>query len=856
MGKVYSMVIKYLDSKRISLLEADRSSTQGFAGGNGIEAGASYGGGGGGGTGAVGGNASGAYGGAGGNGIANAIVGSTYGQYISGIYYHGGGGRGGLYGGNWGNYAYGYAYGGGGNGGFQNSVGGNGTTGGVVLKLLTSASFTTSGSPASDTTSATNYTILTYTSTSSSSLVISSGTVDVQYLLQAGGGGAGGNSGHGGGNGSGAGGGGGTLTGTLSLSAGTYTVSVGAGGAGGTTSGTVGVNGSDSVFSTKTALGGGGGAPNVSTTILAASGGCGGGGAGLTNQINGASATLIDIPLPTNVQDNSILVEKDTGRRYWFDDAFNLTGLKSYWKFNEASGDIVNQATTIGSTDSLGTAADLQTSGVTYDETGIIDKSILYNGSSNTSIAGSSVSQFNFIRNTTATATIVFWYKQTALDGDNAFLTQVCNGAGGQVGMQIEKRNTSTNKRQLLVNNYSGSNIVDLTTSDTFFPADLDWHMLSIRLNYGASTVTCKIDDETPEVLSITQTWTDTNSCSAMKIGYWATSEFYGGNLDEFSIWNRILTDAEITTIYNSGTGKTLDTAKGATWTKSLGGFALIYGGGGSSTEKFSWATKTTAGGTALAQNYEGASALCNGAVAGFFAGGTDGSYISTVFKYNYSDSVITTKGATTSAIHSWGGSWSTPTIGYVVRGNNNGGYGNTVEKYNYAGDSMSSGTSLNNGSSETTTHQTSTVGFATGRWSGSSSGDTEKYTFSSDAKTTGTSLITATSKSGAGTTTATGLIAGGQTGNGTGYQSRIEKYDHSSDAVTVASGSLTVAGNAPNNSYGNDEYALFVGVGTSTVTLLNDYTYSTGTVTSPTALVTARNQHSSSTTSSNEVIE
>ena len=317
MGKVYSMNIEYKDSKRISILETDRSSTQGFAGGNGIESGASYGGGGGGGTGEVGGNASGAYGGSGGDGIANAIVGSTYGQEISGIYYHGGGGKAGVYGGNYGNYGHGYAYGGGGNGGFQNSAGGNGTTGGVVLKLLTSASFTTSGSPSSTTSG--SHTILTYTSTSASSLVISSGTVDVQYLLQAGGGGAGGNSGHGGGNGSGGGGAGGTLTGTLSLSAGTYTVSVGAGGAGGTTSGTVGVNGSDSVFSTKTALGGGGGAPNVSTTILAASGGCGGGGAGLTNQINGASATLIDIPLPTNVQDNSILVEKDTGKRYWFD---------------------------------------------------------------------------------------------------------------------------------------------------------------------------------------------------------------------------------------------------------------------------------------------------------------------------------------------------------------------------------------------------------------------------------------------------------------------------------------------------------------------------------------------------------
>jgi len=295
------MTFKYLDSKRLGGSSSDFLSTQGFAGGNGIEAGVSYGGGGGGGVGAVGGNASAAYGGSGGDGIENTIVGSTYGQNIGSKYWHGGGGKAGVYGGNYGNYAHGYLFGGGGNGGFQQSAGSNGLSGGVVLKLLTSASFTTSGSPAVDTTSATNYTILTYTSTSASSLVINSGTVDVQYIIQAGGGGAGGNSGHGGGNGSGGGGAGGALTGTLSLSAGTYTVSVGAGGAGGTNSGTVGVIGSDSVFSTLTALGGGGGAPNVGTTIQATSGGCGGGGAGLTNQIKGASATSTD-GKPTSTQ--------------------------------------------------------------------------------------------------------------------------------------------------------------------------------------------------------------------------------------------------------------------------------------------------------------------------------------------------------------------------------------------------------------------------------------------------------------------------------------------------------------------------------------------------------------------------
>ena len=235
-----------------------------------------------------------------------------------------------------------------------------------------------------------------------------------------------------------------------------------------------------------------------------------------------------------------------------FSSTYGDSELKSYWKFDESSGDIINQSV---SADTLGTAADLQTSGVTYSEAGIIDESVLYDGVNDTSIAGSSVSQFNFIRNTTATSTIVIWYKQTALDGDNSFLTQVCNGAGGQVGMQLQKRDITTNKRTLSINNYNGSSAVNIDSSDTFFPADLDWHMLSLRLNYAASTITCQIDVQTPEVLPIVQTWTNTNSCSAMKIGYWATSQFYGGNLDEFSIWNKLLTDAEIISLYNGGSG-------------------------------------------------------------------------------------------------------------------------------------------------------------------------------------------------------------------------------------------------------------------------------------------------------------
>ena len=117
------------------------------------------------------------------------------------------------------------------------------------------------------------------------------------YLVVAGGA-AGGSSGVGGGGGGagglrstvGATGGGGSLETALSLSATSYTVTVGAGGAGSV--GAKGGNGSNSVFSTITATGGGGGSNGGSLSgANGNSGGSGGGGAGRVAPNSGGSGT-------------------------------------------------------------------------------------------------------------------------------------------------------------------------------------------------------------------------------------------------------------------------------------------------------------------------------------------------------------------------------------------------------------------------------------------------------------------------------------------------------------------------------------------------------------------------------------
>ena len=115
----------------------------------------------------------------------------------------------------------------------------------------------------------------TFTSSSTFTVPSSSSVSSVEYLIVAGGG-SGGFS-YANQTGAGGGGAGGLLNGTSSVSAASYTVTVGAGGTG--VSANTGGSGADSVFNSLTAIGGGGGAAGVGGgSTNATSGGSGGGG--------------------------------------------------------------------------------------------------------------------------------------------------------------------------------------------------------------------------------------------------------------------------------------------------------------------------------------------------------------------------------------------------------------------------------------------------------------------------------------------------------------------------------------------------------------------------------------------------
>lgn len=268
------------------------TANQGYAGGQGIGE-SSYNGGGGGGASAVGSNSSASAGGAGGNGLNVGIIGAHT-AYAGG----GGGGGGGTIGqggdgggGNGGSTtgAAGSANTGGGGGGAQ-SASGAGGTGIIALRLLTSEySGIVSGSPT--VTTAGSDTILKYTGTGKYAHGAFPATGKMSWLVIAGGGGGGFTAGGGGGAGGFrssyplVSGGGAASESDITLSAGTYTITIGAGGAGSDASDAKGVNGSTSTLahgdiSNIISAGGGGGGTRGSGIYSGADGGSGGGEAG------------------------------------------------------------------------------------------------------------------------------------------------------------------------------------------------------------------------------------------------------------------------------------------------------------------------------------------------------------------------------------------------------------------------------------------------------------------------------------------------------------------------------------------------------------------------------------------------
>ena len=267
------------------------------------------------------------------------------------------------------------------------------------------------------------------------------------------------------------------------------------------------------------------------------------------------------VPFAENAQVGSRAEITDTRKMYHKVDTvtgadISLSELKAYWKFNETSGDIVNQSTSVGSTDSLGTGADLQVTGATYNNSNTPFNTMNFDGTNDVAIAGTSLSQFNFMHNG-GKWTVSMWASINSITdegllfsnqtGTNTYSAGILQGGDGSFTFRVYDSGIWVDR------NLGSPGLVAGTMYLLTFTFDKD--EATDKATFYRNAVEIATGDQ-----RIAQ-GTSSNATTKMGVGAGGNSaNWLGCKVAEMSIWNRILTDAEITTLYNSGSGKVIDT--------------------------------------------------------------------------------------------------------------------------------------------------------------------------------------------------------------------------------------------------------------------------------------------------------
>jgi hypothetical protein len=212
----------------------------------------------------------------------------------------------------------------------------------------------------------------------------------------------------------------------------------------------------------------------------------------------------------------------------WQKSSTLLTGLVSYWKLDESSGTLDDAH---GSND--GTSSNL-----TYSATGKINTAVSFNGSSSYIGFGNPTN----LRLTTAGA-ISCWVYAADTAGPDVFINKWDNGTTARNGYAMYTYDG-------YVTGHVGSASSDVFVSaainaNTWYHVVVTWNASTIYIYRDGSFVQSKTSVAASSALNDLEFGRDGDANS-----------YYQGRLDEVAIYNRLLTSDEVTTLYNSGSGK------------------------------------------------------------------------------------------------------------------------------------------------------------------------------------------------------------------------------------------------------------------------------------------------------------
>jgi len=264
--------------------------------------------------------------------------------------------------------------------------------------------------------------------------------------------------------------------------------------------------------------------------------------------------------LGANVQVGSRYEETDTRKMYSLNDT-SKSKLKAYYHFEDNG----TNAQTTG--DGFGSNADMTVTGATYITGKVGSKAISFDGTNDYTVIGlPSASSFNFLANTTHEWTVAFWLKNDDFSSLGMILSTAVELGSSRYGLGIRAQSNGS----IYVHFCNGTNTNRFTTTQSGFSTDGNWHFIVITAKKSDSTNSLEFWQDGTSLGTASNSgkdFVDTNASQAPYIGQAGdSSQYLDGALDELSIWNRRLTDSEISTLYNSGTGQVIADGMSVSW--------------------------------------------------------------------------------------------------------------------------------------------------------------------------------------------------------------------------------------------------------------------------------------------------
>lgn len=179
----------------------------------------------------------------------------------------------------------------------------------------------------------------------------------------------------------------------------------------------------------------------------------------------------------------------------------------------------------------------------------------------------------NLLRNINA-VTVAFWVKTTATTNQRMFFVSSNTGTTTS-RFSISHSAVTAGVLQVVARAGDGEGAQTKNATGNAIN-DGNWHYVSVVVDIANDTITIYVDGSSVSAtgtISFTATSISDTDPQAARLGSLGDSTlFFNGSLDEVSLWSRALSGAEITTLYNAGSGLAYPWAVGQATAKRFGG--------------------------------------------------------------------------------------------------------------------------------------------------------------------------------------------------------------------------------------------------------------------------------------------